>query len=285
MGSLFGGKPKPPNPEAGIPAATKVADLQQGYNTGAQAGSQANQSNPLGFGSWVQTGVGPNGVPTYTFQSGFSPSQQGLFDTNQMSKYIAGIGGAGLLNNANYGSSTPQDAIGNTAHGITGGIMDNELAFLKPFQEQERNQLDAKLKNQGFTPGTLAYDNAMRGLDTSHSLAVNKLIGDTTPQAYGIASNMYQMPAQMAMALGGYGSPIAPSSMFQQASPLQPANIVGAYSSTQAAEQAAYNAQMQQYSAGLSGAFGIPTALLGGYASSPAGGAAITSALSSLPFF
>jgi hypothetical protein len=93
---------------------------------------------------------------------------------------------------------------------------------------------------------------------------------------------MYQLPMQMAMALGGYGSPVNPSAMYGQANPLQPANMTGAYSSTQQAAMQAYQAQMQQYSAAMSGMFGIPAAALGGYLSSPAGGAAATSALSSL---
>lgn len=275
----MGSKPKPPDPTAGIPAAKTVSDIQQGYNTAAQAGSNVNQSNPLGFGQWIQSGVGPNGVPTYTFQSGFSPGQQGLYDINQGTKYLGGSGALGLLNNADYGNGTPEDRIGDTAHGIAGGIINNELSFMKPFQDTERSQLDAKLRNQGFTPGTDAYNNAMRQMDTAHSMAVSKLVGDTTGQAYGIGTNLYTLPGQMAMALGNYSQPVNPNQMFGQSAQLQPANMTGAFNTTTDAAMKQYQAMMQQYSAGLSGMMGIPTALLGGYASSPAGGAAITSAL------
>jgi hypothetical protein len=275
----MGSKPKPPDPGAGIPAAREVSDIQQGYNIGAQAGSNANQSNPLGYGQWIQTGVGPNGVPTYTFQSGFSPGQQGLYDINQASKYFAGLSGTGLLQNADYGSKSPQDAIGDTAHGITGGVINNELSYMQPFQTMERTQLDAKLRNQGFTPGTDAYNNAMRQMDTAHSMALAKLVGDTTAQAYGIGTNLYTLPGQMAMALGNYSQPINPNQMFGQTAQLQPANMTGAFNTTTDAAMKQYQAMMQQYSAGLSGMMGIPTALLGGFASSPAGGAMIAGML------
>jgi hypothetical protein len=279
---MGGSKPAPPSASAGIPAAQQVSDIQQGYNVGAQAGSNYNQSNPYGSLTYTQSGVGPGGVPIYTANTNYSPSQAGLFDIQNFSKALAGAGGANLLTGANYGASSPTDVIGNQAGGITGGVIQQEMSYLSPFQQTERAQLDTQLKNQGHEPGDPAYDNAMRQLDTAHSMAVSKMIGDTTPQAYGIAQNLYNTPAMMAMALGGYGSPNSPATMYGAANPLQPANMTGAYSTAQQAAIAQYQAQMQQYSSMLSGMFGIPAAALGGYLSSPAGGAAATAALSML---
>lgn len=261
---MGGSAPTPPSPTAGIGAAQQVSDIQQGYNTGAAAGSNYNQSNPFGNLSYIQTGVGPNGVPTYTAMSNFSPDQAPLWAQTLMSKGLAGGQGTDLLNQANYGAQNPNDVIGNSASGIVGDVMHNELSYLQPFQQTERTQLDTQLRNQGLSPGNPAYDNAMRSMDTSHSLAVNKLIGDTTPQAYSTAQSMYQLPMQMAMALGGYGSPVNPSSMYGVGAAIQPANMTGAYSSTQQALMQQYQAQMQQYASGQAGMFGIPAAVLGG---------------------
>lgn len=280
---MGGSKPSPPPPEAGIPAAQQVSNIQQGYNVGAQAGSNYGQANPFGSLQYIQSGTGPGGVPTYTALSNFSPDQAPLWAQTLMSKGVAGGEGTSLLGGANYGfGGQPKDVIGNSASGITGDVMNHELSYLTPFQQTERSQLDTQLKNQGLAPGQPAYDNAMRQMDTAHSMAVSKMIGDTTPQAYGIAQNMYQMPAMMAMALGNYGQPVNPQSMYGATNPLQPANMTGAFNTTTQAALAQYQAQMQQYQAALSGMFGTGAAALGGYLSSPAGGAAATAALSSI---
>jgi hypothetical protein len=263
----MGGKaPTPPSPQQGLDTANKIASGQQNYNIGAQAGSQYNQYNPYGSLQYVQTGVGPNGVPTYSALSNFSPEQAPLWAQALMSKGIAGGEGTSLLGGANYGfGGQPKDVIGNSARGITGDIIGGQMSFLDPFQNTERDQLDTKLKNQGLHPGNPAYDNAMRGLDTSQNLARGKIIGDATPQAYNIASQQYTMPMMMAMALGQYGSPTNPSSMYGATPALQPANLQGAFSSSMDALNNQYQAQLAAYQANQNNMWAIPSAVLGGW--------------------
>lgn len=278
----MGNKPNPPDQKAGIPAAQDVSNIQQGYNVGAQYGSNYNQSNPFGTLRYVQTGTGPGGVPQYTALTDFSPEQQALYGFNLASKGIGGAEAGALLGTAGYGlNGSPADVIGNSASGYVGDVMNNELKFMKPFMETNRTQLDAQLKNQGLTPGNPAYDNAMRQLDTANNMSVAKLIGDTTKQGYDIGTNMYQLPAMLAMALGNYGGPTNPATMYGQTNPLQPPNMIGAYSSAQDAAMKAYQAQLQSYNAGLSGMFGIPTAIAGGLAQNPVAAPAIGSWIAS----
>src|SRR5882672_4915479 len=196
--SLFN-PPSPPDPNAGIVSGGQIASQQQGYNTGAgvssQAGSMVNQYNPFGSLQFTQSGTGPGGVPMWSSNIQLSPQQQQLFDLLQGSKGTAGAQAQSLLNQANYGGSNPSDVIGNSTSGLTADLMKKQTDYYQPFFNTERDQLDTKLKNQGLMPGQPAYDNAMRQLDTNHSLAVTQAAAQFEPQAYQQAFQNYNLPA------------------------------------------------------------------------------------------
>jgi hypothetical protein len=246
---MGGSAPTPPSPSQGLDTANTIASNQFGYNQAAQAGSQYNQFNPFGSLQYVQTGTGPNGVPTYSAVSNFSPEQAPLWASALMSKGLAGNAASSLLGNANYTGQSAKDAIGNNASGIAGEYINGQMGFLKPFQTTQRDQLDTKLKNQGLHPGNPAYDNAMRSLDTSQNMATGNIISQAMPQAYQTAQSLYAQPAQMAMALGGYGGPVNPNSMYGATPALQPANLQGAFSSAMDALNSQYQAQLAKYQA------------------------------------
>lgn len=273
--SLFS-PPKVPNPTQALAQGNQVASDQQGYNAAAQAGSMVNQTNPFGSLTYSQVGTGPNGVPIWNANTSLSPDQQALYDTTMGGKSIAGQQATSLLGGANYGSMSPTDAIGGLSSGLTKDLLDKKVSYLSPFFNTETDRLDTKLRNQGLLPGQPAYDAAMRGNDTNHGLAVTNYLSEAEPQAFQQASQLYNMPAQLAMALGGYGAPTQPNQDFVNAPGMQPANLIGATANSQSALMDQYKAQQQQYSSMMSGIMGIPTAVLGGWAGSPAGGAALT---------
>jgi hypothetical protein len=270
-----------------INSQNAAAQLQ--YLEQAQAGSMVNQSNPYGSLTYSQSGTGPGGVPLWQATTQLSPEQQALFDTLQGTKSTAGQAGSKLLAGANYGSTSPTDAIGSMTSGLTGQVLGAEVNYLQPFQQTEKQQLDTTLRNQGLSPGEPGYDNAMRSLDTSHSLAVQNFLATAEPQAFQQATSLYQMPMTMGEQLAQFGAPGDPTQDFVNAPGLnaptiapttvQPANLISATGSAQDAQMQAYQGQQANNQAMMSGAFGIPTAVLGGWAKSPAGGAAITDAL------
>lgn len=268
----MGNKPNVP----AVPSATQVSADQTQANVAAQAGSMVNQENPYGSLNYTQTGTGPNGVPIYTSKINLSPEQQQLYDTLVGTQQSAGTAGGKLIGGANYGDQSPADVIGGMTSGTTKDLLDKETGYLNPFFTTSRDQLDTKLRNQGLAPGTPGYDNAMRSLDTSQGLTVSNFLASAEPQAYSQAKSTYEEPATLGATLAALGTPGSPNSDFVNAPQLQATNVVGANANQSQAQMAAYNAQNQQYQQMLSGAFGVPSAVLGGWASSPTGGAALS---------
>ncbi len=263
----------PPSPNTagqGLAQGQQIASQQQAYNTGAgtssQAGSMVNQQNPYGSLNYAQTGVGPNGVPIYTANTNLNPVQQQLFDTLMGTKGTAGSQAGSLLAGSGYGSTTPGQAIGDMTSGREGQMMASYQAGNQPMQITARQQLDTQLKNQGLQPGDKGgYDNAMRALDTSQTLANDTANANYAQTAFGQAKDIYGMPLQMAESLGQFGAPQQPNQDFVNAPGLniQPANLIGATSMENQMLQDQYKNQMGQYSGMMNGLFGIGSDALG----------------------
>jgi len=259
----MGGGATPPTPEQ----PSSVAATQQGYNTNAaiqsQAASNVNQSTPYGSLSYAQTGTGPGGVPLYTATSTLSPQMQAI--VSQLQGDVTGS-----LGKANYGASDPTTAIGNMTSGMVKEGLNQQLSYLNPYYTQQTNQLDAKLTNQGLTPGTPAYQQAMNNLTQSQNQGVSGYLAQIQPAAYQQATNEYLLPLQTASQEAGLLNSGATNATTGLVNPAQlkinPADYTGATSSYNTAQQAAYNSQLAQQNAMMTGAFGIPTAILGGWA-------------------
>ncbi len=264
MGSS-GDAPKPTDPGTVIAGQT-VANQNAG--TSSQAGSMVNQNNVFGGLNYQQTGVGPNGVPTYTATTTLSPTEQALYNQFSGTRGTAEDQASSLLSGANYGSRQPGDVIGDATSGNTNALMEKYSSYYQPLQQTARTQLDTQLKSQGLSPGTPAYDNAMRSLDENQNMANSLAAANYEQQAYGQAANNYTLPAQMATQLAAFGAPQSPNSQFVNAPGLniQPANVTGAYANYDQANMDKYKADTAANSAMWSGLFGVPSALVGGWA-------------------
>lgn len=253
-----------------VPAATDVAAGQQTYNTNAaeasQQGSMVNQTNPFGSLTYNQTGTSANGTPLYTANTQLDPTQQNLLNILNQTKTTAGTQGSNLLSGANYGAIDPSTAIGNATSGLVGGAMNKEIQYLNPYFQQQTDQLDTKLRNQGFAPGDPGYDNAMRAVQNNQGNTVTGFEAQIEPQMYNQAYQTYMTPATLATSLSNFGSPTMPSWVQTPQLSVQPADLTGATSSANQANMAAYQAQLGQNQSMMSGLFGIPTAVLGGLA-------------------
>jgi hypothetical protein len=274
----MGNPPDPPSPAQALQTGTQTAQAQQGFNLESWLSSLIGQEGPWGSLSYEQTGTTPEGNPMMTAKTKYAPGIQGLFDQLVSNKSTAGGQTGAMLNRANYGAQSPEDVIGDLSSGITGGIMNNWKSSLDPFFETKTQQLHTALSNRGLVPGQPAYDNAMREMEQSQGLTINNLIGQTGTKAYELASGMYKMPAELAMMLGQYASPASATQDFTTNLPsVQPANLVGATANAQQALNDQWKAQTMKYGNMMGGIGQIGGSLLGGWASSPAGGAALTS--------
>ena len=270
---------------------TGIAALQQQYNTGAQAGSQYNQYNPYGNLNYMQTGTGPNGVPIYSAVESFSPVEQGLFNTYTGTQGTAGQQAANLLQQANYGSVSPAQAIGNMTSGLTGQVLGAEVSSLEPYFNIQSEQEAAALANQGITPtaNPTAYNNAMLPFLTSQNTTVENFLASAEPQAFSQATTAYGLPLSMATQEMGLSAPQSPNAMFTSNTPaLSTTNVAGvtvspttlanttispttvantnltnAVSAENTALQNQYTDQQNQYNAMLSGLMSVGSGLLG----------------------
>ena len=274
--------PPPPSPYAGLGPATQAGQNQQGFNVASQAGSAMGQQNWLGGLNYAQTGIGPGGVPLYTATSSLSPIEQSLFNQFSGTQQQAGAQAANVLGMGNYGKVSPFDAISGMAGGMTSGMLGNEVSYLKPFFDIQKQQEETQLLNQGFSPGTMggsegsAWNNAMMPLETGQNLAVSNFLAQAYPQAYQMAAGTYQLPLTMGQQLAQWGAPQAPGQQFVQTPQLSTVPYMQGYATAQEAAQAQYEAQQQQYNNMMSGMFGLGEAGVG--ALGQLGGASILAA-------
>jgi hypothetical protein len=208
--------------------------------------------------------------------------------------------GSSIINNANYGGQNASDVIGGMTSGTTQDIMNKETSYLNPFFSTETSQLDTQLRSQGMKPGDPGYDTAMNKLNQSHGQTVTGFEAQIEPQAYAQAVSSYELPLNIGENIGGYGQSVAKGGEGQTAAGegiggfgtglagfgnagnvnsslvgapqynMPGANLIGATANDQQAQMAAYQAQLQQQSAMMSGIAGIGSTVLGAATMNPA---------------
>lgn len=245
----MGGSPSPPPvPDpSGVAAGQFASNLAAGESL--QAGSQVNQITPTGALTYYQTGVGPNGVPTYTAIQQLTPQQQELLRLQQAGMGLAGGAGANLLSNMFGAYSTPPN-LTDMAGGETQKLLGQEVSYLSPYFTQQTQQLDTQLRNQGIMPGTPAYNQQIQQVQDNQNRAITGFLTQAEPQAFQQAQTQYLTPLQVAGALTGMNQPGNVNAPYTgQAPNYQPPNVIGATANAQQALEQNYQAQMQQQAA------------------------------------
>lgn len=246
----------PPVPDpSGTAAGQFASNLAAGESL--QAGSQVNQIGPTGSLTYYQTGVGPNGVPTYSAVQQLTPQQQQLLNEQQEGMGIAGGAGANLLADTfNQYSTAPN--LTDMAGGETEKLLGQETSYLSPYFTQQTSQLDNQMRNQGIMPGTPAYNQQMQQLQNNQNNAVTGFLTQAEPQAFSQAQTQYLTPLQVSGALMGENQPGNVNLPETGQSPnYQPPNVIGATANAQGALDTQYQAELAQQQAMLSGLMGI----------------------------
>jgi hypothetical protein len=273
----------------------KTAQQQQAFNVGSQAGSQYNvNAGPYGSIGYTQTGVGPNGVPTYTANVNMSPAEMELFGGQTANQLLAGGAAANLVAGAGYGSQPVSEAVGDITSGITGGNLAQEVAGLQPYFNMQNEQEQAKLYNQGISPGTNpeAYNAAMMPFMGAQDSTVAQFLAQQEPVVQQQAMSEYELPFQMAMGAIPEIGPTSPTGIASQVSQpalgptnvtpttvgpttVYPTNELSQLGPMEQAQMQQYQAQQSQYNAMIAALGGIGAAGVKG-AMTPAGAAAAT---------
>lgn len=230
-----------------------VGNTQTQANVGAQKSNQYDQSNMYGNTQYVQTGVGPNGMPIYGINTSGNAQTTPLWNNMFTGQGMAGGQANQLLQGANYGANNPTSTIGDMSSGLTNQRMNAYLASINPFMSTQTTQLDTKLRNQGLLPGQPGYDNAMRELTNTQGLTVAGAAAGFQPQAFNQATSLYQMPLTMGQQLAQWGAPQDPTKSLVQGPQMQPADFISGSAVGAKLGTDQYKAQMDQYSGLLKG--------------------------------
>lgn len=227
--------------------------------------NQTNQKTPYGALNYKQTGTSsyydPSlkrnvTIPQYTAETTLTPEQQGLLQQEQqfdkMYNDIAlrqtGAIGEHLAQPFDYDTGD-HEAWASSMYGKL-----NDETNTRNFE-----QMDTRLKNQGLSPGTPAYNDAMRNLTYGQEKGRNAFMLDAYNTGLNTALTKRNQPINEISALIGGGQVQQPQ--FQST---PQAGVNGTDVSGMMMNQ--YNQQMASRNAGMGGIAGLGAAALGGWA-------------------
>lgn len=206
----------------------QLAEEQAKYNQQAQqanlAANRIDQSTPFMNVNYEQTGSDQYGNPTYTAKTTYTPEQQALLEQLQISQQGLGQFGQTLVDdlsrNPIYNQGVPDFT------DMANPLMQRHLAIMNPYFEQQFNKLDSDLRNQGLTPGTPAYDNAVRTLRQTQSEST----GQFANQSIQSVMAQYAQPFDVIKSIMGASMPMSMPNLGLQSPTqvaLQAPNIAG----------------------------------------------------------
>jgi len=251
-----------------VQAAQQTA---MGNIAGAQSATQANrinQSTPYGNLQYTQTGTDQFGNPIWSANQNLAPQFQGALGnlSNQLASQTATP-----FNASQFAPQTKVEGSGMEGWDKATGLVMQRLA---PQLERQQKSLDTQLANQGIMRGSEAYMQAQQDLGQRQ----NDLMNQAALAGQQVQQNLYTQNLQGAalgnqaqaqaynQALGGYNLPLAQLGAFRTATaptyinPYQQAavagpDILGAYTSSEAAKIAQQNADAAEKSALTGGLF------------------------------
>jgi hypothetical protein len=245
--------------------AEQTAANTQAY-TESLLGQAINQATPYGSLTYQQTGTTPYGTPIMSASMNYSQPEQQILGEQQLGQEQLGASGNNMLFNTQSQYSMPPDLLGG-ANSLTNQMMGSELSSLEPYFQTQGEQLNSQLSAEGLNdPNNPAYKTAQMDLLGTQNQAVNSYLAQAYPQAFSMAATNYELPLQTAMTELGAAQPASLTGSLTSTPNVQApvTNVIGAYANQQNAEMQAYNAQMAQYSAGLTGMAGLGSAGLEG---------------------
>lgn len=231
-----------------------TGDASQYYANGGYGGGYG-----LGSGGASSTGA-PN---TQTIS--LAPAQQQLLDS-QNSQNLSLSGGAmnGLTNqiNQNAGQGTPD--FNSTRNAAQNALYSNQTQYLDPQFKQQQTGLESQLANQGVTPGTEAYDNAMgnfnRSRNQAYGSAMNSAISGATGQQTANIGNwatLQNQPINQLAALRGNTQVQNPNFQNPSSQNAQTPDFMSAANNQYQGQLSSYNANQASNNATMGGLFGL----------------------------
>lgn len=255
---------KPSAPEAPDPYATAAA--QGAWNSfTAQQQQQMNmigQQTPWGSVSYDQTGSSwvqdPNGnwveIPQFTATTKLSPSQQAIFDRTQgAQKNLAQL----AMDKSEWLGDYLNEPFDFSNRDAETWAWDLASPRILGEQERRREALRTQLINSGLRPGTAAFEAEMSRLDRSDVDQLNHLALTGRSQAFNEALALRNQPLNELIGLMSGTQVQNPNATFAPT----PQTGVAGVDYTGLVNQK-YQADLQNYQAGMGGLFGLGSALI-----------------------
>lgn len=226
-------------PEAPDPKDTAKAQGEMNKETAiATYGLNAtNQRTPWGSLTYSQIGTWPDGTPRYQATQTLKPKIQNVVDSS--------------INRMNKPFSLSNEA-------TESRLMELGRKRLDPLLDRRRISTEQDLYNRGVRGGTEAYRHAMEGVTQGENDAYNQLLLNGRSQAVSEALTERSVPMNEAIALMSGGQAGYINTPGSQVAPVDYTGLVNQK----------YQADVGNYQAGMSGMFGLGSALLGGWAKS-----------------
>lgn len=263
MGKSAGRAPAPPDP-------TVVANAQAKANMDAAAANRVDTFTP--FGSLTYNRLGEDAArrqadfsyqeflagryrPANPTGGDWAEGQTPTFDWNREFEAALGSGP-----NANRWSAT--QTLSPEAQGIVDGLFADAganggrarveealMGRLNPVLDRDRAGLENRLRNQGLTPGTEAWNNAMGDFGRNVNDARLAVIGQAGNEQSRAIQALLQLAGAGPQGGGGGGG-------------VQPVDMQSIYGNQQAGQQAQYNARAANAASGNAAAAGIASAAI-----------------------
>lgn len=242
----------------GTPAApdfTSVANAesaaQQALNEQTLRANRYNENTPYGSREWTQDANG-----NWTSNTTLSPEQQALFDQENRLSQQYGDTAQSLLSNTQQQMSQPFQFSDTDRSRVEGAVYDSMASRLDPQFDRRETSLHTRLANQGLSPGSEAYTNAMQdynfarndAYDQANRAAVQLGVQETN-NAFNRQAYEYNQPLNSLNALRSGSQATVPNfgAGAQQAQTQAP-NLTNAAAQQYGAQTNAYNARQANQS-------------------------------------
>lgn len=282
MSSPFKSKPDAPAPV--VVNAPQAAGEQATFNRDAaleqRALNMVDQYGPSGSLQYRDTGRDINGIPQMAAITSLSPEQQQLFNMENQAAQSYGEIGNTQLEAVRGTLETPFDVSGfgpapTADEGFRQQQLDAMLARMNPQMETQRAAMETQLANQGFVPGTAAYDTAIDEQNRNRvdmQLAADAAAGNQMAQMYGLQTDersrginealmQRNQPLTELSALASGSQPQMPNFIPTPQGSIGAPDTMGAQFANaniqNQAAQNAYNQDMGSYNSNLQGLYGL----------------------------
>lgn len=308
-GGKGGDAPAAPDPYVVANATTQTNNQTAQFN---KALNLNNYSNPFGSQQSTQIGTDPaTGAPIYNTNITASGPLQSLINSTMGSAGNANS----TVNNALFGLgglTARYDTLNGKLGALAGQIDPNaaqlagqrgqnaayaaQTQYLDPRFSQGQTSLESQLANQGFTPGSQAYDNAMKNFNLSKNQAYSDAANQSILTGQQIGTQMLQnelaavgtqagLVGQQGQNLGQQGAlygqqaslaqlpfsqlatlaSLVPGNTGTAQSASSPANIAQAFQNQYAGQLNQYNTGVASANSTMGGLFGLGSAGLMGF--------------------